>query len=311
MACDFRGLIFCRLIFLLNRRCTHRSSLAFLHGHGPALPDLLSFAWPALASLGDGRAAPRSITRARSAGRESGPVDRRRRSGVSRHGRASEGAGHPHRAGRRCRRRDRHRARARLASRIGDLIGGLRSGLRGRGLCNAVRPDARPRRQRHARRLRRHAARGRRPDRLRSRVSARQGHGEDRDRLAQHGERRWPTPTSRRQAVDAWAPIGMTGPFAAPPKEPVLDIVAETGNRASARNGARTGRRRCRKTRARVSSRSPAPIITSTGRQKELVVADRSFSRTRLRRALRAGLIASRANRDRRPRRALRGRAGR
>ena len=30
-----------------------------------------------------------------------------------------------------------------------------------------------------------------------------------------------------RQAVDAWAPIGMTGPFAAPPKEPVFDIVAE------------------------------------------------------------------------------------
>jgi len=31
-----------------------------------------------------------------------------------------------------------------------------------------------------------------------------------------------------RQAVDAWAPIGMFGPFATPPKEPVLDIVAET-----------------------------------------------------------------------------------
>jgi len=31
-----------------------------------------------------------------------------------------------------------------------------------------------------------------------------------------------------RSVVDAWAPIGMFGPFAAPPKEPVLDIVAET-----------------------------------------------------------------------------------
>ena len=31
-----------------------------------------------------------------------------------------------------------------------------------------------------------------------------------------------------RQAVDAWAPIGMFGPFATPPREPVLDIVAET-----------------------------------------------------------------------------------
>lgn len=31
-----------------------------------------------------------------------------------------------------------------------------------------------------------------------------------------------------RQAVDAWAPIGMFGPFAVPPREPVLDIVAET-----------------------------------------------------------------------------------
>ena len=31
-----------------------------------------------------------------------------------------------------------------------------------------------------------------------------------------------------RGAVDAWAPIGMFGAFAAPPKQPVLDIVAET-----------------------------------------------------------------------------------
>ena len=31
-----------------------------------------------------------------------------------------------------------------------------------------------------------------------------------------------------RNAIDAWAPIGMFGPFAAPPREPVLDIVAET-----------------------------------------------------------------------------------
>lgn len=31
-----------------------------------------------------------------------------------------------------------------------------------------------------------------------------------------------------RQAVDAWVPIGMFGAFAVPPKEPVLDIVAET-----------------------------------------------------------------------------------
>lgn len=31
-----------------------------------------------------------------------------------------------------------------------------------------------------------------------------------------------------RNAVDAWVPIGMFGPFAAPPREPVLDIVAET-----------------------------------------------------------------------------------
>ena len=27
--------------------------------------------------------------------------------------------------------------------------------------------------------------------------------------------------------IDAWAPIGMAGPFAAAPKEPVLDVVAE------------------------------------------------------------------------------------
>lgn len=31
-----------------------------------------------------------------------------------------------------------------------------------------------------------------------------------------------------RSTVDAWAPIGMFGRFAAPPREPVLDIVAET-----------------------------------------------------------------------------------
>ena len=31
-----------------------------------------------------------------------------------------------------------------------------------------------------------------------------------------------------RNAIDAWAPIGMFGPFAAPPREPVLDIIAET-----------------------------------------------------------------------------------
>ena len=31
-----------------------------------------------------------------------------------------------------------------------------------------------------------------------------------------------------RNTIDAWAPIGMFGPFAVPPKEPVLDIVAET-----------------------------------------------------------------------------------
>ena len=31
-----------------------------------------------------------------------------------------------------------------------------------------------------------------------------------------------------RNAVDAWVPIGMFGAIAAPPKQPVLDIVAET-----------------------------------------------------------------------------------
>ena len=31
-----------------------------------------------------------------------------------------------------------------------------------------------------------------------------------------------------RSEIDAWAPVGMFGPFAAPPREPVLDIVAET-----------------------------------------------------------------------------------
>ena len=31
-----------------------------------------------------------------------------------------------------------------------------------------------------------------------------------------------------RNAIDAWTPIGMFGPFTAPPREPVLDIVAET-----------------------------------------------------------------------------------
>jgi alpha/beta superfamily hydrolase len=31
-----------------------------------------------------------------------------------------------------------------------------------------------------------------------------------------------------RNAADAWAPIGMSGSFTAPPRQPVLDIVAET-----------------------------------------------------------------------------------
>jgi dienelactone hydrolase len=30
-----------------------------------------------------------------------------------------------------------------------------------------------------------------------------------------------------RNAIDAWAPVGMFGAFAAPPREPVLDIIAE------------------------------------------------------------------------------------
>jgi alpha/beta superfamily hydrolase len=30
-----------------------------------------------------------------------------------------------------------------------------------------------------------------------------------------------------RNRIDAWVPVGMFGPFAAPPKEPVLDIVAQ------------------------------------------------------------------------------------
>src|SRR3982751_4982009 len=31
-----------------------------------------------------------------------------------------------------------------------------------------------------------------------------------------------------RSAIDAWLPIGMFGPFAVPPREPVQDILAET-----------------------------------------------------------------------------------
>ena len=31
-----------------------------------------------------------------------------------------------------------------------------------------------------------------------------------------------------RHPINAWAPIGMFGAFAVPPREPVLDIVAET-----------------------------------------------------------------------------------
>lgn len=30
------------------------------------------------------------------------------------------------------------------------------------------------------------------------------------------------------RAIDAWAPVGMFGAFAAPPREPVLDVIAET-----------------------------------------------------------------------------------
>ena len=81
-----------------------------------------------------------------------------------------------------------------------------------------------------------------------------------------------------RSVVDAWAPIGMFGPFAVPPKEPVLDIVAET-EIDPVRETRRRGHRRCRRMRAPVRSRSPAPIITSrVGRRSSSLRLARSWS---------------------------------
>ena len=62
------------------------------------------------------------------------------------------------------------------------------------------------------------------------RVPAREGHREDRHRLAQHGRddgQRLPR-AARACAIDAWVPIGMLVDFASPPKEPVQDVIAES-----------------------------------------------------------------------------------
>ena len=108
------------------------------------------------------------------------------------------------------------------------LIGGLRTGLADAGYvtlsvqmpvlgANATRDDYAVTLPEAAERI---AVRGRLP--------SRQGHRENRDRFAQHGSVDGECVSARAHAIDAWAPIGMFGAFAVPPKEPVLDIVAET-----------------------------------------------------------------------------------
>ena len=159
------------------------------------------------------------------------------------------------------------------------LIGGLRTGLADAGYvtlsvqmpvlaANATRDDYAA-----------DAARGCGADRRRGRLSSRQGHREDRDRFAQHGrvDGECVSGATRRVAIDAWAPIGMFGAFAVPPKEPVLDVVAETEIAPVRDIGARARSRHCRRMRARARSRSPAPTIISNSQQKELVAAIAAF----------------------------------
>ena len=88
--------------------------------------------------------------------------------------------------------------------------------------------------------------------------------------------------------IDAWVPIGMLVDFAiGADASRSQDIVRRERIRGSRRARRRCGRSGCRATRARASSRSPAPITTSKRRQKELAAAiaaflDRVFSGTLL-----------------------------
>ena len=158
------------------------------------------------------------------------PFARRRRRRLSCDARSREGARDPHGAARCRRRRSRHRPRPRRASGLGI---DRRSADRPRpkqdsSRCPCRCPSSPPTRSRddYAPVLPEAA------ERIAVAV----------DYLRAKGVRRSPSsPTAwahrwrmhfwrgpARPAIDAWAPVGMSGAFAVAPKEPVLDVVAET-----------------------------------------------------------------------------------
>jgi dienelactone hydrolase len=85
-------------------------------------------------------------------------------------------------------------------------------------------------------------------------------------------------------AIDAWAPIGMFGAFAAPPKEPVLDVIAER-EIPQVRESAPARARTLPKDVCSRQATIPGTDHYFDNRQKELVAAiaaflDRSFGGT-------------------------------
>ena len=151
---------------------------------------------------------------------------------------------------------------------------------RGR-LHDAVGADAGACRRRIARRLRRHAAGSRRPDRRGDRVSARERYRRRSRSSRTAWARRWRTRISRgrdMRLIDAWVPVGMLVDFATPPKEPVVDIVAESESERGHRGRAAAHPAAAAGCDARARSRSPGPIIISRAGRRSSPRRSRRFS---------------------------------
>ena len=260
------------------------AALRFLHGHGPALPDLLV----RLAGAGeprDGRGAAIDYAREERWAQEVVPSIVVGDPSIS-----------PRPRVRRCWpsspcRRAPPQAAIVIVHGLGvhpdwGLIGGLRTGLADAGYVtlSVQMPvlDANATRDDYAGTL--PEAGG--PDRRRGRVPARQGRREDRDRLAQHGSvdgQRLP------RAADADRRVGADRDVRTRLRRRRKSRCSTSSRKRKSRPSRETAParvRRCRRTRARASSRSPAPIITSTEQQKELVAAIAAFLGARVRRAL-------------------------
>ena len=122
----------------------------------------------------------------------------------------------------------------------------------------------------------------------RRRLSSRQGHREDRDRFAQHGrvDGECVSRAQRGRCVGADRHVRRIRGAAE-----AAGARHRRGNRdpAGSRNRARARCRHCRRTRARASSRSPAPITTSSGSRRSSSPRSQRFSTVRSPASARSG----------------------